>query len=546
MCTRLAASPPLSCKRAAPPLTVAHAPQDGGIRDSQSPQRFAPARISPLLTVERQSLSLILQCLPWRDKLLQLTGLCRALPSLHPADFRCDRLIVDDYWPCKLCPDDGHSSEWPQCRSHVRADVFDASPSLRRLLCQVRELRVWTRYDQQVAGRVLAVLRPPSLTAPSAFSRLRVLELWYWCSEDATLLFQRLIPSSAAFPALEHLEVDLQASHSQRDVWLDEQALLPLSRLPRLRSLRLIAGLTMDGFSLLCSLPLAQLGVLGRYGIDRAPRRLLPVYVAATWEVAELYYCRLSHSSSDSLAVRADVLLQPMIACVDHIAAAGNSAVACHPRLQRLLGGWDVGVSSMTAIARMPSLMELLHPNRDADDPWWDLSPLFTSDLQPLLLQLHTVEFPDADLQRLSGEALAVFLCSSAAFLTAYSSQLQVLTLVLYSSAIAGRFMESVLQCSQLRCLSLAYTMARMDQVLPERFEDVEQLDQDVLRLPPLRLLATLRLQRLYVTVHALSQFLSRCPALQMVTVSSVRKSLPDSIELEGGRIVEIQHGKIG
>ena len=53
-----------------------------------------PATLSPLLSVDRQPLSLILQHLPRREKVLEVTHLCGALPPLEPLDFSCDELVL--------------------------------------------------------------------------------------------------------------------------------------------------------------------------------------------------------------------------------------------------------------------------------------------------------------------------------------------------------------------------------------------------------------------------------------------------------------------
>ena len=50
---------------------------------------------SPLLALDRHSLSLVLQHLPWRDKLLQLARLCHALPAIQPADFSCAQVLLE-------------------------------------------------------------------------------------------------------------------------------------------------------------------------------------------------------------------------------------------------------------------------------------------------------------------------------------------------------------------------------------------------------------------------------------------------------------------
>ena len=84
-------------------------------------------------------------------------------------------------------------------------------------------------------------------------------------------------------------------------------------------------------------------------------------------------------------------------ACVDvlasyaDVAASTSSSADCHPALQRLKG-WSSTLRCMEAIARIPSLTELLQPHHYHVNARWDLSPLRTADLQPLLARLHTFE----------------------------------------------------------------------------------------------------------------------------------------------------------
>ena len=131
---------------------------------------------------------------------------------------------------------------------------------------------------------------------------------------------------------------------------------------------------------------------------------------------------------------------------------------------------------------------------------------------------------------------MAVLVHSSAAFLTAYSAQLQVLTLSVYSVGATGRLMASVLQCSQLRSLTVCSSLYQLQGNIPEHYVDVAQLDEAVTQL------TALRLEGLYFTVQAVTQFLTQCPAVRDCKLRQVRMHLPDVLELAGGRRVWVDH----
>ena len=76
----------------------------------------------------------------------------------------------------------------------------------------------------------------------------------------------------------------------------------------------------------------------------------------------------------------------------------------------------------------------------------------------------------------------------------------------------------------------------------PGESADVEQLDPTVASLPPLLHLTELRLERLYYTEKAISQFLNQCPALCGLKLRSVDMHLPYNIKLSGHRTVYINH----
>ena len=476
-----------------------------------------------------------MQQLPWREKLLHASHLCRALSPLEPADFRCDQLVLDGDESSVHWPNNGYAR---QPHNWTNQSTFCTSPSLQRLFTQVHHLAI-TAWEQRRRDSYLAVLCPPSPTAPSAFSGVRVLEL-ILDGEASSSLIERLFPSSVAFRSLEHLYLDVRPLFCPEETALQREALLPLSRLPRLRCLEGALRLSLDGLFFLCSLPLTRLNLF-RYCVEVTDGPKLPLTVTSTWETVALPGTFVPRRATGD-AICAEVLM----GYAGSIAAAAAAGMTGQPTLQRLIGCWDTGSCSMRAIARIPSLTELLlnngmWPDGDAEP---DLSLLFTSDLQPLLPQLHTLHLPQIGYRR-SQQALAAIATSSAAFLTAYSAQLQVLALMVYSPDSTGRLMESVLQCSQLRSLTIGYGVAKpwLPLPLPEHYVHVEQLDQAVAALPPLRLLTELQLQWLYISVEAFAQFLSNCPAVHCVKVKRWRmEDVPWTMELAGGRTVSVEH----
>ena len=329
----------------------------GGNRTDQPRPPTLPLS-PPLLTLDRQSLSLVLQHLHWRDKLLQLTRLCRALPALDPVDLSYDQVLFKGRgqldWGWHL-----HRQHWAQqwlrCNRSDRLDTFFASPRLLRLFSHVYHL-AFQAGEEPLPDSARATLCPPSPTAPSAFSRLRVLELTTW--GEVTTFFERLVPSSAAFPSLEHLAAGREAtSEEELTPALDHATLLPLSRLPRLRLLSLmLLSLTLDGFFFICSLPLTRLDLSTCTLITTATAvASAPVTVASTWQQLLLPL----RAVQSNLVAYAAACVAALAGYADSIAASAHSATARQSMLQRLVGGWDVDVRCMQVIARIPSLMDL-------------------------------------------------------------------------------------------------------------------------------------------------------------------------------------------
>ena len=138
----------------------------------------------------------------------------------------------DDESSCQ--PRMGRRSRWPS--------IFWASPRLQRLFSHVHELGLIN--GELLSKRQLAVLCPPCPPVPSAFCGLRFLQV---CASgcDLTSFFERLIPSSAAFPSLEQQQLHVVNQWglwgTMRKHWtLDERTLAPLSRLMRLHRLELL------------------------------------------------------------------------------------------------------------------------------------------------------------------------------------------------------------------------------------------------------------------------------------------------------------------
>jgi hypothetical protein len=211
-------------------------------------------------------------------------------------------------------------------------------------------------------------------------------------------------------------------------------------------------------------------------------------------------------------------------------------------------------VESMRVLSRIPSLEELLdcgdRPIEEGGTP--DLSPLFTSELRPLLPRLHTFHFPSwFEAHLLPEHSIPRFVDSSASFLTAYSAQLQELHLVSPTLRSTSGLLECALLCSNLTVLHVcsreqSATGKRDRQfhrthLSPGVWADVEELHPSVAALPPLLQLRELSFFCLYFTPLALSQFLTNCPAIRICPVHGVPRHFPDTLELKDGRTVQIR-----
>ena len=156
---------------------------------------------------------------------------------------------------------------------------------------------------------------------------------------------------------------------------------------------------------------------------------------------------------------------------------------------------------------------------------------------------MRTFYLPGVDLRRLSAGAAAALVDSTACFITAYSRQLQTLSLRVYAHDCAGRLLACVLQCSQLQRLTVSGGDQRGYRELAEADEYVEQLAPSVASLPPLRWLESLQMSGLYVSVPALTEFLSHCPAATAVELRDIYPYPPSAlIQVPALRSMKIQH----
>ena len=289
----------------------------------------------------------------------------------------------------------------------------------RRLFSQLSQATIVVRDSRRLCA-VVRLLSPPSPQAASLFSRLRVLELHLQTRGGLDLsVMDRLIPSPTAFPSLEVLDLDWQAWASTADV-------IPLARLPSLRCLRIRGYVYYDAFLQLCALPVHTLHLhtcsLG--GSIAQAGTLVPDRQAVQWRRVSLPTTNSRFARHETRLLFMSALSTLLDSCA--LAADTKDGSACPPQLQLLMGGWDMCRDFSTLLARIPSLEELVAGDtcdvRTAQEtvPPPDLSPLFTSALQPLLPRLRTFHFPDAGFSTQEEKAAAVQ--TSEAFLTAYTS----------------------------------------------------------------------------------------------------------------------------
>ena len=535
-----AATTPLPPEAVTPSASPKPQPPVHFTEDCRSPQvsstpqhsSTSPPPSPSFLSLDRQSLSLILQHLPWHEKLVEASHLCRALPPLEAEDFCCD-------WP--FLGDLASRPEWRLPHGCVRIAVIRASPRLQQLFSHVHHLTGYAKM-QPLSDALQLLVCPPSPTDPSPFSRLRSLQLQVASDEG---VFARLFPSSAAFPALEELDLCVRSCLGQVLTVVDREALLPLDRLPRLRRLEMTVGyLRVDGFRFLCTLPLTRLWLQGcafsgAYEWVHTCPTVGPISgVPVTWEQVRF---PAGAARDDGLVYNADIALPALAGYADSIAAAAQSDAPFQPRLQRLHFGWSLSARCLETVARIPSLTALTDARMGfcEDSAALDVSPLVSTDLQPLLPRLQAFEFPIiSDVSYLSDPAMTRLVDSSAAFLTAYSLQLKDLGLMFYWRDSVRALLVAALHCSQLTSLRLDTSYGEEEKYIPWQRVVAEDLDPAVASLPPLRALTDLAFGELTLGKQALRQLLGQCPAVTQVRVWANSPHCNSTVELEGGRQV--------
>ena len=118
------------------------------------------------------------------------------------------------------------------------------------------------------------------------------------------------------------------------------------------------------------------------------------------------------------------------------------------------------------------------------------------------------------------------------AVLTAYSTQLKFLRVVLYGLDSSSELLPAALTCTQL---SIAYCDTGVEDERQRRPQDealyayvdlvVPHLHGTVASLPPLLHLRTLLLYRLTLSDEAMATFLLRCPTLKAVRIRDTRSA---------------------
>ena len=180
------------------------------------PQSFRISDLPPSL------LPLILQLLPPRDKLTQLTHLSHSFPPLTPTAFHYSHItFTEDVTRAVSCS---------KHLRHVLSGLYSASFLLVGSSSDSHHRVDLTPF--------LQLLTPASPTAPSLFSSLHVLAIALpsECSEADKAAVSSLFPSPAAFPSLHSLfmrwSIHLPASFTSS-----------LQHLPSLRHLKLVASI---------------------------------------------------------------------------------------------------------------------------------------------------------------------------------------------------------------------------------------------------------------------------------------------------------------
>ena len=405
-------------------------------------------------------LELILRFLPLRDKLMQLSRLSSAFPSLTPACFAEDSFRVR--------------------RSAIKA--LNRSSALLALLSRVRQLSVYAvRWPRRERARVAELEQSAQLSfSVAAFSRLQSLSIrlgddsWY-AGDEGALRLQHVLTPLSSLPQLRSLRIDMKANQQSYLRFIPLSDLALLSDLRALRSLALSLRLPVGSLSLLCSLPLEHLDLsqacLDSYELGFA--QFQPPGVAASQPLPVSFSLRrlklplltTSRAKEEAKRVlaayginrsgRAEEEAQPAELEIVHL-------FGDHEQLRELL--WRI--PSLTALTLIVSLGTRLSPQPAPASAGPMLPHLRSVALQictPALYGYRSAATADRDVEaRRRRDWLSEVAAECVGFLHAYSGQLLRLGLTfLPNLPAAAPIVQAALHCLQLRYLVLTGSKQR-------------------------------------------------------------------------------------
>ena len=354
---------------------------------SRKRSRSSLTPTSLLHRLDRQVLSLVLQLLTWREKLLEVSHLSRLLPLLHSNDFgRFHRVHLNCRWPNV---DDEDQAFLPP---HLWS-----SPAVRRCFQRystvLRGFLGWEKRSREVSEQMLdtAALLLAAPTAQCAFPRLELLQLVVAC--DVSTALQRVIRTPDAFPALENVCVTTQWPFA-----VSREAFSPLALLPRLQSVTVGAVLTADTFMLLCSLPVTRLCLSECQLSYTSTATTTPgPTVCSTWRAVTFPDFPQDTSSYSAPGYRSLSRLCAQ-ALTGYLESCSAAATDTPPALRDLRGGWDVSAEWMRLLTRIPQLSLLSDGGWGVGSRERSTEPLAAHLVRPATsaAQSHALPFPQS------------------------------------------------------------------------------------------------------------------------------------------------------
>ena len=477
--------------------------------------------VHSLLSLPVQLLELVLRFLPLRDKLLQLSRLSSAFPSLTPACFAEDGLTLR--------------------RSATRA--LTRSADLLALLSRVRQLSVYAvRWSRQERVRAPELEHCARLSfSVAAFSRLQSLSIelqepsWY-AGDESALGLQHVLAPLSSLPQLSSLNVGVKSliDPLRKFVLLSDLALL--SNLRSLRSLTLSLLLPVGSLSLLCSLPLEDLNLstasFGSYGLALAPVQL-PAVAASPAPHVSFSLRRLRLPSAWSHEAQEEVGRVLAAYGTDRI---GRSDAELHRQpvqLEQVVFNWAVEqqtplwwIPSLTALSLFVTQGTSLLPQHASTGvmlPQLRCVSLRVMEPDPEAGGAQPVLEDDGD-ARFGDDWLTGSAAECVGFVHIYSGQLLRLDLDdLPHLPAAAPIMQAAFRCQQLRRLTLSHYD---EQTVANCFASVS--------FTPLPQLHMLGLRGFDLTTAQLTALLRACPAVEHVVLASLPAFILDLLPVIG------------